>query len=105
MIGSEEPPASGAARSSLMRSACERAMKVVAALLLAAAFVLTGAPTAIAAPAFTENYTPSSFDPAPPCRLDSPGVCPPATQSDEQAEVNQTQTGETAPREAGRNAD
>jgi hypothetical protein len=105
MIGSEKPPASGAARSSLVRSAREGAMKVVAALLLAAAFVLTGAPTATAAPAFTESYTPSSFDPAPPCRLDRPGVCPPAARSNEQAAVNQTQAGETASGEVGRNAD
>jgi hypothetical protein len=105
MIGSEKPPASGEAGSSLVRSARENAMKVVAALLLSVAFVLTGAPTATAASEFTDNYTPSSFDPAPPCRLDNPGVCPPATQSNEQAAVNQTQTGETAPGEAGRNAD
>lgn len=105
MIGSEKSPASGAARSSLVRSARERAMKVVAALPLAAAFVLTSAPTATAAPVFTDNYAPSSFDPAPPCRLDRPGVCPPAARSNEQAAVNQTQAGETAPGEAGRNAD
>lgn len=84
MIGSEKPPTSGAARSSLVRSARERAMKVAAALLLAAAFVLTGTPTATATPALIDNHTSSSFVP---CRGEQPGFCPgPATvQSDEQA--------------------
>lgn len=77
MIDPETPPATGAARSSLVRSTRERAMKVAAALLLAAAFVLTGAPTATAAPAFVDNHMFSSSNPPPPCRLDTPGVCPP----------------------------
>lgn len=84
MIGSEKPPASGAARGSLVRSVRERALKVVAALFVATAFVLMGAPTATAAPALMDNHTPSSI--VPPCRGDRPGFCPgPATvQSHEQ---------------------
>ncbi len=84
-------------------------MKVTAALLMAAAFILTGAPTATAAPAFTDNHLLSSFDPPPPCRLDKPGVCPPAAEPIEQAAVNQTQdhgdAEETVSGEADRNAD
>ena len=76
MISLETPLASEAPRSAHARSACERAMKVFAALLFTAAFLLAGASTATAAPASTENYAASAFDPPPPCRGDAPGVCP-----------------------------
>lgn len=108
MIGPETVPASGAARSAHVRSTRERAMKVVAAFLMAAAFAMTGAPTASAAPAFTDNQTLSSFDPPPPCRLDNPGVCPPVAARNGQTAINQTQdhddAEETVPGEADRNA-
>jgi hypothetical protein len=76
MISPETPLASGAPRSAHARSACERAMKVFAALLFTATFLLAGASTATAAPAVTSNSAASPFDPPPPCRGEQPGVCP-----------------------------
>ena len=76
MIRRETPLASEASRSAHVRSACERAIKVIAALLLTATFFLAGASTATAAPPVTSNSAASTFDPPPPCRGDKPGVCP-----------------------------
>ena len=95
MIRRETPLASGAPRSARARSACERAMKVVAALLLTGTFFLAGASTATAAPVATSNSVAAVFDPPPPCRGDTPGVCPgPSfsqlnTNSNEETATNQ----------------
>lgn len=85
MISRETPLATRALTSAHARPARERAIKVVAALFLAAAFVLMGTPTAAAAPAFMDNSTSSSFAPTP-CRGERPGFCPgpPTVQSNEQ---------------------
>lgn len=95
MISPETPLASGAPRSAHARSACERAMKVFAALLFTATFLLAGASTATAAPASTEN-TASAFDPPPPCRGDKPGVCPSSSfsQFDERSATDSNEESE-----------
>lgn len=87
MISRETPLASGAPRGAHVRSACERVMKVVTALLFTATFLLAGASTATAAPASTSDYATSVFAPPSPCRGDKPGVCPssPFAQSDEES--------------------
>lgn len=94
MTSRETPLASEAPRGVHAQSACERAMKVAAMLLLTATFILAGTSTATAAPASTGNYVASAFDPPPPCRGDKPGVCPsspfaqlstePATETNEE---------------------
>jgi hypothetical protein len=84
MITAEIPPASGAPRGAHAQSSRKRI--AIATLLLTAAFVVTGAPTAAAAPVLAGNHVMFASDPPPPCRGDKPGVCPylPSTQLNEQ---------------------
>lgn len=73
MIIPEAPAASGAPRNAHAGSSRKRPMVVVSTLLLAATFVLAGASTATAAPAFTNNHMTSASDP---CSGQKPGTCP-----------------------------
>lgn len=82
MITSETPPTGGAPRGVHDRPSYKGAKIVVPALLLAAAFIFTGAPTATAAAVVANNMT-TFWDPAP-CRGDKSGVCPYYYQPDRQ---------------------
>ena len=90
MIVPKTPWASRPSSGVRTRSLRKIALMVTATPLLAAGFVFIGTSTAVAAPASTAYQTIGSFDPAPPCRGDSPGVCPPSIQSNEPTTVNQT---------------
>jgi hypothetical protein len=80
MIISGAPSARGAPRSAHAQSASQCTAIVLAALSLVAAFVLAGAPTAMATTAaaeFTNAHVTSLSDlRSRPCRGKKPGVCP-----------------------------
>lgn len=93
MIVPGTPPVRGALRSAHAQSSRKRTAIVAAAFSLVTAFVLAGAPTAIAAPAvpaFTNNHVTSISDfHSVPCRGKQPGVCrnSPDMQSDGSGQV------------------
>jgi len=92
MISPETPPASGAPGGAHAQSSRKRGTVAFATLLLSTVFFLAGAPAAEAAPAFTGAYMASSEDPPPPCRGDTPGVCAPTVQSNEQVPIGHSST-------------
>jgi hypothetical protein len=71
----ERPSESGTPRCAHAQSSRKRTMVATATLFLATAFVLASAPTATAAPAFTNNHTTSVLGLPAPCG-DKPGLCP-----------------------------
>lgn len=76
MVNLETRPNGEASRSVHVQSSHARIMRVATLLVLAAAFVSVGAPTAAAAPTFTGDHVMSTLDFPPPCRGEKPGFCP-----------------------------
>lgn len=92
MISPETSPASTAPRRTPAQSSRKRTTITFATLLLSTVFVLAGAPAAEAAPAFADNQVMATVDPPPPCRGDTPGVCPLYAQSPQPAPTEETST-------------